>query len=224
MRRGFTLLELLVVIAIIAILAAILFPLYSRAKEQAKKTNCLSNQHQIGVGFAAYLMDSDDKMPDRRDLKQVGYRPWTSWPPSDPRVGWAPEILSLYTGSSIDLWRCPSILGTPTGRSAAVVGQSPLGETNYWMWRFDRFETPVPLDNFWGKSPEEALSDLLKANNPTVGKPNGIADVELLVDPYFPKTAPGVNPQESGYTPHTGGRNRLYLDTHAKWFRDVRTD
>jgi prepilin-type N-terminal cleavage/methylation domain-containing protein len=60
LRQGFTLIELLVVIAIIAILAAILFPVFAQAKEAAKKTACISNLKQIGTGMGLYLADSDD--------------------------------------------------------------------------------------------------------------------------------------------------------------------
>jgi prepilin-type N-terminal cleavage/methylation domain-containing protein len=62
MKRAFTLIELLVVIAIIAILAAILFPVFAQAKEAAKKTACLSNMKQLGLGFQLYLGDNDDKV------------------------------------------------------------------------------------------------------------------------------------------------------------------
>ena len=61
--RAFTLIELLVVIAIIAILAAILFPVFAQAKEAAKKTQCLSNLKQIGLGATMYATDSDDLLP-----------------------------------------------------------------------------------------------------------------------------------------------------------------
>lgn len=63
MKKAFTLIELLVVIAIIAILAAILFPVFAQAKEAAKKTQCLSGQKQVGTGMMMYLNDYDDTYP-----------------------------------------------------------------------------------------------------------------------------------------------------------------
>jgi prepilin-type N-terminal cleavage/methylation domain-containing protein len=62
-RVGFTLIELLVVIAIIAILAAILFPVFSHAREKARQTTCMSNQKQIGLGFQQYIQDYDEVFP-----------------------------------------------------------------------------------------------------------------------------------------------------------------
>ncbi len=61
--RGFTLIELLVVIAIIAILAAILFPVFARAREKARQTSCLSNTKQLILAFVAYASDYDNKLP-----------------------------------------------------------------------------------------------------------------------------------------------------------------
>ncbi len=62
-KSGFTLIELLVVIAIIAILAAILFPVFAQAREQARKTTCLSNLKQLGLGLFMYAQDYDETFP-----------------------------------------------------------------------------------------------------------------------------------------------------------------
>ena len=62
-RHGFTLIELLVVIAIIAILAAILFPVFARAREKARQTSCLSNQKQLGLSWTMYVQDYDENIP-----------------------------------------------------------------------------------------------------------------------------------------------------------------
>ena len=62
-KRGFTLIELLVVIAIIAILAAILFPVFARAREKARQTSCLSNLKQLGLAWTMYAQDYDEQFP-----------------------------------------------------------------------------------------------------------------------------------------------------------------
>ena len=77
-RRGFTLIELLVVIAIISILAAILFPVFSRARENARRANCLSNLKQIGLGITMYVQDNNGRYPLSSSASSVS--PRTRWP------------------------------------------------------------------------------------------------------------------------------------------------
>ena len=227
---AFTLIELLVVIAIIAILSAILFPVFAQAREKARQAACMSNLRQIGMGFAMYIQDNDELLPDRRDLKNslpLGWKPWTSWPTSDPRAGWALVVLDPYIKNNA-IWLCPSIAGSSLGRAVQVnqpvttAMNSP--STNYWLWRFDRPDNPVPLDDCWGKSINQVVSDLQLAQNPQAGNPDGPADVELAVDPYFPKTIPTVSADLKGKAVHFGGRNRLFLDIHVKYLKDTRTD
>jgi prepilin-type N-terminal cleavage/methylation domain-containing protein len=96
-KRGFTLIELLVVIAIIAILAAILFPVFSRAREQARKSACLSNAKQIGLAIQMYSQDWDEKLP--------------SW--LTPCHGGSPSALTWWEqiGPYVKNWKvyeCPS--------------------------------------------------------------------------------------------------------------------
>src|SRR5690606_19287650 len=71
-RRAFTLIELLVVIAIIAILAAILFPVFARARENARRASCMSNLKQIGLGVMMYVQDYDERYPPAYRFNAAG--------------------------------------------------------------------------------------------------------------------------------------------------------
>ena len=227
--NAFSLIELLVVIAIIAILAAILFPVFAQAREKARQAACMSNLKQMGTAFAMYTQDYDERLPDRRDLKLSlpgGWKPWTSWPTSDPRAAWAAIVLDPYV-KNIGIWACPSVQGamgqfSQVRQPLTTAPDSPAAY--YWLWRFDRPDDPVPLDNLWGKTELQAVADLQLARNPQAGNPDGPADVELAVDPYFPRTIPSVPAALKGKAVHMGGRNRLFLDTHVKYLRDVRTN
>jgi prepilin-type N-terminal cleavage/methylation domain-containing protein len=226
---AFTLVELLVVIAIIAILAALLLPALARAKQRGQQAVCLSNLKQIGLSFTMYLNDNASRFADRRDLKSSlpgGYHPWTTWPPSDPRGGWAAVVLK-DEGPGDSIWSCPISIMSPIGNLVQVL-QSGSTNTNppavrYWMWRFDRPDNPVGLEDFWGKTETQAVSDLASTNDPLVGLINGPSDVEMAVDPYFPDTVPTVPPGTSGHTIHPGGRCRVFLDGHVQYLRDART-
>lgn len=230
--RAFTLIELLVVIAIIAILASMLLPALGRTKKMAHQVSCLSGQRQMGLAIGLYLDNNGDRFPDRRDLKSSlpgGYKPWSSWPASDPRAGWAPSVFR-DSGAAFPIWLCPSTataaIGKATQTTQAVSNDTNAPVVSYWMWRFDRtndLADTTMLTDFWTKSVNQAVSDLQIANDPTVGIPGGPSDVELIVDPYFPKTIAAVPSELRGRTMHGGGRNRLYLDFHAAFYRDSRT-
>ena len=99
MRRGFTLIELLVVIAIIAILAAILFPVFARAREKARQTSCLSNLKQIAQAELMYESDSDE------NTAGVYSVPWNA---SLSTYTWV-DMLMPYVKNE-QMWVCPSAL------------------------------------------------------------------------------------------------------------------
>jgi len=97
--KGFTLIELLVVIAIIAILAAILFPVFGRARENARKISCLSNLKQLGLAVGQYAQDYDEMFPNAgANWARETDRPYYKTPKN---------VLMPYIKSS-QVWRCPS--------------------------------------------------------------------------------------------------------------------
>jgi len=115
MRRAFTLIELLVVIAIIALLAAILFPVFARAKAAAKKTACLSNLIQIGKSIVIYMGDYDDVFPNALDASDK-FAPeiWAPFPDFQARIPYMPlmsDVLQPYLKNH-DVFQCPSDTGT----------------------------------------------------------------------------------------------------------------
>ena len=117
-KQGFTLIELLVVIAIIAILAAMLFPVFARARESARKIQCLSNVKNVAIAIQMYLSDYDRFPPgEHRQEALDAFQQWTSedfgcggttgrayW--GNPFLRWQ-VILDEYTKNR-DIWRCPS--------------------------------------------------------------------------------------------------------------------
>jgi len=111
-RRAFTLIELLVVIAIIAILAAILFPVFAKAREKARQTSCLSSTRQIGTGLMQYCQDYDE-----------GYY-IDEW--SYPSINNGPLDMTLPYVKNEQIWVCPTLrfpiwtTGCPVGRRCST--------------------------------------------------------------------------------------------------------
>lgn len=119
-KAAFTLIELLVVIAIIAILAAILFPVFGRARENARRSSCQSNLKQIGLGLMQYTQDYDEKFI----LPQAKYpytRPWTE----SNHFGWADKVQPYI--KSVQILQCPSEENMPNADPENV------GYTDYYF-------------------------------------------------------------------------------------------
>ena len=100
-RFGFTLIELLVVIAIIAILAAILFPVFAKAREKARQITCASNEKQLGIAFLAYSQDYDEQLPFGNCGIEVGSANLRGW----NGEGWAANIYPYV--KSTGAYKCP---------------------------------------------------------------------------------------------------------------------
>jgi prepilin-type N-terminal cleavage/methylation domain-containing protein/prepilin-type processing-associated H-X9-DG protein len=120
-NTGFTLIELLVVIAIIAILAAILFPVFARARENARRSSCQSNMKQIGLGFAQYIQDYDSRLP----YFALGYTV------NGTNATWD-IVLNPYTKST-QVLVCPSDSASPTVAVGAY--GSAMSRRSYTMAR-----------------------------------------------------------------------------------------
>ncbi len=146
-RKGFTLIELLVVIAIIGILAAMVFPVFARARESARKAVCLSNVKNIALAFQMYLGDNNDTFPPRMtqqdaqdyfDTKPGGYTKKKNPPCNRARQGNPylryPVILDEYTKNR-DVWRCPS--AKLEGGSGHILPTSGAGG---WLGEWQRWE------------------------------------------------------------------------------------
>jgi len=136
MKRAFTLIELLVVIAIIAILAAILFPVFAQAKEAAKKTTSISNMKQIGTSFALYLGDSEDTYPS-------AYVYFNGW-----MTGWVADVPADWHGTSSDYYK-------------QAVGFQWANSTQPYRKSFSLLETPGGHNiNYFGETLKAGLPNI----------------------------------------------------------------
>jgi prepilin-type N-terminal cleavage/methylation domain-containing protein/prepilin-type processing-associated H-X9-DG protein len=216
-RKGFTLIELLVVIAIIAILAAILFPVFARARENARRASCQSNLKQIGLGFAQYTQDYDEKYPPFNfvyDASQATRKYYYYWNSIHPYI------------KSTQIWACPSN-SSGTFSSAGYIADGVFKDTDNISYTYNSalhgqalaaVESPAEVFVSWDVQPGYAWSGWAysasyNVTNPAIGE---TIDYDPTRNGDRGRTPDG-KPNSPSYSRHLEGDNYLFADGHVKW-------
>jgi prepilin-type N-terminal cleavage/methylation domain-containing protein len=217
-QHAFTLIELLVVIAIIAILAAILFPVFAQAKEAAKKTSCLSNQKQLVTAVILYAGDVDDQLPGATNGSEGanlegGWQYFTTFPANGTSATGATFDAtkgSLYPYvKSKDIFTCPSdSVGKRTGNSYAA--NSCLFTSQAAGLVNGKSMTSFEDSTKWMLFGEEASDSSGSSSDASFLRTNSTDDAYILFGINFLSTR------------HTSGSTTSFIDGHAKWLRSDR--
>jgi len=208
---GFTLIELLVVIAIIAILAAILFPVFARAREKARQSSCLSNVKQIGLGLMMYVQDYDEKFPT------LYY--YTTGTPS--RIDYVQAIHPYI--NNMQIWNCPSAaVETPTTNYSSLQSRSYGYNKNFSGYpKLASIKRPAEtvaladccVDS-WGPgrlySPSDGYNEMI-ATQDFSGAVSSNTN-----NSYWDTSAEGGRPGMNVSPRHNGQANLCFADGHAK--------
>jgi prepilin-type N-terminal cleavage/methylation domain-containing protein/prepilin-type processing-associated H-X9-DG protein len=235
-RLGFTLIELLVVIAIIAILAAILFPVFAKAREKARQTSCSSNLKQIGLGFLQYVQDYDEKYPcGSADQNGQPGRGWAGviYPyvksygvydcPDDPTtVGTRPNYPVSYALNTNMEWAPsgfnptyqPETVAVLVAPASTVLLTEIQGNRVWFANGNGEFDSAVTLGFCNGGEKTMADAVAWETANPTsnCGWADGM---------WFNGSGTSAPTILAGAV-HTGGSNYAFADGHVKWIRPER--
>jgi prepilin-type N-terminal cleavage/methylation domain-containing protein len=215
--KGFTLIELLVVIAIIAILASILFPVFARARENARRASCMSNLKQIGLGLLQYTQDYDEKFVGSWYSGTGAQRPDGHSDPSYPYWHWNDSIEPYVKSDQI--FDCPSdtagnkyIYYKGAGYNAAEVHWGSYGMNSFYYSGGDNYDSPRNINLSQLEDPAGTVW-VIDGNNFWEVACSTVADCAS-------DTISGSPPQMDGIIArHLDTVATLYTDGHVKSLR-----